>query len=147
MLPRLQRRPLFLSLTEMIWAEIGCWSHIAIPQREDLSIFRQVLYKEFEQQSCFYCGKKLHEIHVDHFIPWIFIKEDKLWNFVLSCPSCNIKKSNKIPKMNFIIHIQIRNDELVRINSSFVQGQFKTYRQNLINDMWLYAKTGGFIEM
>ena len=24
-------------------------------------------------------------------------KEDKLWNFVLACPSCNIRKSNKIP--------------------------------------------------
>ena len=120
---------------------------LATPQRDDLSVFRQVLYQEFEQYTCFYCGKKLHEIHVDHFIPWSFIKEDKLWNFVLACPTCNIRKSNKIPKMEYVKIIQNRNENLKKINTSFVQNQFKTYKPQLICDMWKYAKSGGFVVM
>ena len=49
----------------------------------------------------------------DHFIPWSFVKEDKLWNFVLSCPDCNIKKSDKLPSKNFISIIHNRNNLLL----------------------------------
>lgn len=63
---------------------------LATPKREDLSVYREILRKEFEEDTCFYCGKKLGKnIHVDHFIPWSFVKDDKLWNFVLSCARCN----------------------------------------------------------
>lgn len=120
---------------------------LATPQRDDLSVFRQVLYQEFEQNTCFYCGKKLHEMHVDHFIPWSFIKEDKLWNFVLACPTCNIRKSNKIPGMEYVKLIQNRNDALRKINSPFVYEQFKAYKPTLISDMWKYAQSGGFVVM
>ena len=120
---------------------------LATPQRDDLSVFRQVLYKEFEQCNCFYCGKKLNEIHVDHFIPWSFVKEDKLWNFVLACPTCNIRKSNKIPEMKYVKLIQDRNDNLRKLNTAFVNNQFKTYKPNLIGDMWKYAQSGGFVVM
>ncbi|SEQ76101.1 HNH endonuclease [Treponema bryantii] len=118
---------------------------LATPQRDDLSVFRQVLYNEFEQYNCFYCGRKLYEIHVDHFIPWSFIKEDKLWNFVLACPACNMRKNNKIPRMEYVKLIQNRNDDLRKFNSTFVQHQFKTYKPNLISDMWRYAQSGGFV--
>lgn len=65
----------------------------SLPERTPLEIYRNILFSEFEECNCFYCGKKLGaKIHVDHFIPWSFVKEDKLWNFVLSCPECNIKK-------------------------------------------------------
>jgi CRISPR/Cas system Type II protein with McrA/HNH and RuvC-like nuclease domain len=39
----------------------------------------------------------LKKIHVDHFIPWSFVKEDKMWNFVLSFPESNERKNNEIP--------------------------------------------------
>lgn len=120
---------------------------LATPQRSDLSVFRQILYQEFEQDVCFYCGRKLHKIHVDHFIPWSFIKEDKLWNFVLACPDCNERKSNKIPGMEYVKVIQTRNDVLRKLDSAFVQEQFKTYKPQLISDMWKYAKSGGFVVM
>jgi len=52
---------------------------MATPQRSDLSIYREILRKEFEVDTCFYCGKKLsNKIHVDHFIPWSFTKDDKI---------------------------------------------------------------------
>lgn len=73
---------------------------LATPKREDLSVYREILRREFEENTCFYCGKKLGKnIHVDHFIPWSFVKDDKLWNFVLSCARCNERKSNRLPVM------------------------------------------------
>ena len=84
---------------------------------------------------------------MDHFIPWSFIKEDKLWNFVLACPACNIRKSNKIPDIQYVRLIQNRNDNLRILNSTFVQNQFRTYKPNLISDMWKYAQSGGFVLM
>ncbi len=61
---------------------------LATPRRKDLSVFRRILADEFETDNCFYCGKKLTKsAHVDHVIPWSFIKGDNLWSFVLACPA------------------------------------------------------------
>ena len=70
---------------------------LATPKRTDLSAYRDILLKKTDA-VCFYCGKPLtkDDIHVDHFIPWSFLHDDQLWNFVLSCSKCNIRKSNKI---------------------------------------------------
>ena len=66
---------------------------MATPQRKDLSMYRDILYNEFQENTCFYCGKRLNKnVHVDHFIPWTFVKNDNLWNFVLACPKCNLKE-------------------------------------------------------
>ncbi len=48
--------------------------------------------QEFENK-CFYCGKPVIKktVEVDHFIPWSFMKDDQIWNFVLACPECNNK--------------------------------------------------------
>ena len=76
--------------------------------RSDLSMYRQILYEEFECHTCFYCGKSLKsKIHVDHFIPWSFVKEDRLYNFVLACPHCNTQKNNKLAPKKFIHDIVI----------------------------------------
>lgn len=120
---------------------------LALPQRKNLDIYRQVLYQEFEEQYCFYCGKKLTGAsHVDHFIPWSFVKEDKLWNFVMSCPSCNSKKSNKLPTQTFVEKLEARNDHAVLI-SDFSRKQFESYRQGLISHLWQYAHDAGFREV
>ena len=120
----------------------------SLPERKPLDIFRKILFEEFEQNNCFYCGKKLSAIaiHVDHFIPWSFIKEDKLWNFVLSCPECNIKKSNKLPSRNFIYKIQNRNKLILSkfTSQDFVTQQFKNYKNDLIPNLWQYAFYSGF---
>ncbi len=76
-----------------------------------------------------------------------FKKEDKLWNFVLACPACNIRKSNKIPGIEYVKVIQTRNAALRKLNSAFVQNQFKTYKPQLISDMWKYAQSGVFVIM
>ena len=52
---------------------------LSTPRRDNLSVYREILRKEFEENTCFYCGKKLQKsIHVDHFIPWSFVKDDKV---------------------------------------------------------------------
>ena len=50
------------------------------------------VYIMFEDNTCFYCGCKLsRSAHVDHVIPWAFVKADHLWNFVLACPKYSLK--------------------------------------------------------
>lgn len=144
---------------------------LSLPERMPLEIYRNILFSEFEECNCFYCGKKLSgKIHVDHFIPWSFVKEDKLWNFVLSCPECNIKKSNILPPKSTIARILERNRIILNasdvkisfaanseknkktenkdeINSAFIKAQFKNYNENLIPRLWQYAKFSGFRTM
>lgn len=120
---------------------------LATPRRENLSIYREILRREFEENTCFYCGKKLgRNIHVDHFIPWSFVKDDKMWNFVLSCSQCNIKKSNKLPKQDFLIKIEQRNRKIQVLDNVIVQKDFEIYSEELLNRMWKYAKLSGLKE-
>jgi 5-methylcytosine-specific restriction endonuclease McrA len=55
----------------------------------------------FGECECFYCGVTLSASNispsVDHFIPWTFVYEDRLWNLVLSCNRCNASKSDGLP--------------------------------------------------
>ena len=71
---------------------------LSTPRRSDLSVYRKILELEFEGNSCFYCGKKIKtSAHVDHVIPWSFVKSDHLWNFVIACPACNSEKKDRVP--------------------------------------------------
>lgn len=120
---------------------------LATPRRENLSIYREILRVEFEENTCFYCGKKLgRNIHVDHFIPWSFVKDDKIWNFVLSCPQCNERKNNKLPKQDFLIKIENRNNKIQIIDNFIIQKDFEGYSQDLLDRMWKYAKLSGLKE-
>ena len=72
--------------------------------RNNLSYYRHILETEFEAHNCFYCGKKLtpKNTHVDHFIPWSFLKADNTWNFVLSCNTCNTSKNDRLAGQKFL---------------------------------------------
>lgn len=120
---------------------------LATPRRDNLSVYRELLRKEFEENTCFYCGKRLQKsIHVDHFIPWSFIKDDKLWNFVLTCPTCNIKKNNRVPTREYIIKIENRNKLRQMKHISIIDTEYKSYYDGLIERIWLYAKLSGLKE-
>lgn len=120
---------------------------LSTPKRDDLSIYREVVYREFEECNCFYCGKRLNldgrGIHVDHFIPWSFIKDDKLWNFVLSCPASNEKKNNKIPSEEYLKTVIDRNERIKQISSEVVQIDFENYNPGMFKRMWMYAQFSG----
>ncbi|MDE6209983.1 MAG: HNH endonuclease [Lachnospiraceae bacterium] len=120
---------------------------LATPRREDLSIYREILRREFEEDTCFYCGKKLHnKMHVDHFIPWSFVKDDKIWNFVLSCPTCNVKKNNRVPARDYLLKIEDRNRKIQLIDNIVIHKDFKSYSDDLLQRMWQYAKMSGIKE-
>jgi len=120
---------------------------LSTPKRDNLSVYRELLYKEFEEHNCFYCGKKLlRKIHVDHFIPWSFIKEDKIWNFVLACPTCNIKKTNKLANFKYIDIIESRNKDINNINNRIIKMDFEGYYDGLLKRLWYYARYSGIKE-
>ncbi len=48
-------------------------------------------------------------IHADHVIPWSYIYEDEIWNLVLSCRKCNLKKHSSLPHDRFIELLVERN--------------------------------------
>ena len=118
-------------------------------ERSDLTIFRKTLV-EFGQNKCFYCGKELSRLEnakavpVDHFIPWSFIKDDNLWNFVLACQECNSKKSNILSDDFFVQFVIDRNKKLVNVKDKFVQEEFKAYRHEKLIEIYKSAKFNGF---
>ena len=117
---------------------------LSTPQRTNLSVYREILKKEFEENTCFYCGSKLTKaIHVDHFIPWSYVKDDKMWNFVLSCSRCNEKKNNKIPAEKFLLKIEKRNKMASQIHNDLVYEDFKEYDDSRMKRLWKYAQLSG----
>ena len=54
------------------------------------------------QKKCFYCTKKLSnsdvEVHVEHVIPFSYIKHNQMWNLVLACKDCNLEKMASLPE-------------------------------------------------
>ena len=48
--------------------------------------------------TCQYCGKKEGELTFDHVVPRSKGGKTKWENVVASCPSCNIRKSNKVAR-------------------------------------------------
>ena len=117
-------------------------------KRNNLEYYRNILFEEFENK-CFYCGKPLtkNTVHVDHFIPWSFIKDDNLWNFVLACPKCNISKNDKLaskPQLDLLIkrneHILVERPDLSLMRNYQAQRLVKIYAwaaENGYKDIWV----------
>ena len=112
-------------------------------KRDNLSEYRRILYEEFENETCFYCGERLSsdKIDVDHFIPWSFIKDDKLWNLVLACPECNREKSDKLPVDRYLNDLLIRNERLIIENH---RPEMEYYHSRMINCVYNWAKVNGY---
>ena len=80
--------------------------------RTSLKKYEKLLTPYFK--NCFYCKEplsKFDKIHVDHFIPRVYIREDDIWNFVLACPPCNCKKSGSLAPEKYLDAIIKRNHE------------------------------------
>jgi hypothetical protein len=121
---------------------------LSTPRRSDLSMYRKILALEFEGNTCFYCGKKISSAaHVDHVIPWSFVKSDHLWNFVLACPACNSKKKDKLPSKENLSRVIVRNEQFITIPKTIIKIEFKGYQPDLMWKIWNYAKLSGLREM
>jgi hypothetical protein len=107
-----------------------------ITKRANLDYFKDELNKLGKNETCFYCGKHLSSgAPLDHVIPWDFIKQDELWNFVFACPTCNSSKNNKIPAQTFLKKLIKRNKKL-KIESPDIQSIVKTAKMNGIETGW-----------
>lgn len=113
-------------------------------KRNDLSTYRKILFEEFEARECFYCGKKLHKdsdrMDVDHFVPWSFVKDDNIWNLVLTCPSCNRRKRDRIPSEKFLSDLLARNDIIMEKHADFMEG----YDRKKLVELYKWAIVNGF---
>lgn len=85
--------------------------------RRSLDNYKLILGQFFDR--CFYCNNLLpiekQLIHVDHFIPWSYIFEDEMWNLVLSCRTCNLKKHSSLPSRDYVRSLISRNERYSNI--------------------------------
>lgn len=64
---------------------------------------RTLTAKDVQQQykaqkgKCYWCGKKLEKYHIDHIVPVSRGGSNEPSNVVLACPTCNHRKSSKLP--------------------------------------------------
>ena len=118
---------------------------LSTPKRKNLSDYRKILRQEFEENNCFYCGTKLTTgSHVDHVLPWSFVKSDHLWNFVLACPKCNCKKNDLLPSKSKLAEVTARNQKMILDQSAFVKSEFVGYSDDLMWKIWEYAFRQGY---
>ena len=96
-------------------------------QRHSLERAKNILSKYFDK--CFYCKNTLASerqmVHVDHFVPWSYIFEDELWNLVLSCRKCNLKKHSSLPPYQYIELLAKRNTEYCNVIGSLKKSLLK----------------------
>ena len=81
---------------------------------------------------------------MDHFIPWSFIKDDQLWNFVLACPKCNESKKDKLPDEMFLERIIRRNDKERLLKYTQL---FANYRSRNMRQIYVWAMANGYQEI
>ena len=101
------------------------------------------MLEEFGFDTCFYCGKKLEKenIHVDHFIPWVFIKDDNIWNFVFACSKCNVSKNDKLPDIMYLDALIERNDSLLL---EYMNEKHINYESDTLRYIYNWAQMNGY---
>ena len=107
--------PLLRPVIEAIWvSDVASWSKIET-EEEKLRVHlfgaerttfppdvRNGLRK-LHSNKCFYCSVEAPEgFAVDHFIPWSRFPNDAIENLVMSCASCNSKKSDHLASPKFL---------------------------------------------
>jgi len=116
-------------------------------KRNNLTIYRNLLYENFNRHNCFYCGRQLKtDMEVDHFIPWTFVRDDKLWNFVLSCRQCNNSKRDKLSERHYISKLLDQNNYIINYSDDvyIVKKEYKIYYPDKIIEMYNCAEFNGF---
>ena len=143
----------WISFLEKINPVENCYSIAAklhdASKRGDLKIYKDFLYYNLysERCCCFFCGKTIRyeDIHVDHFIPWSFIKNDRLWNFEITCSKCNLSKSDKLASEGYLNRIIERDNSLVKSKGNIlIQKDFQSYSENKMRQFYRSAEFCGF---
>jgi hypothetical protein len=110
-------------------------------ERQALGCMRTAL-EEIQKRCCFYCGKPLRSVNVDHFVPWTRYPLDLAHNFVLSDKVCNSQKRDTIAHISHLRRWVARNAE-------FGAGITEAVGSVMVSDLgttnriasWAYAQT------
>jgi hypothetical protein len=82
-------------------------------RRASLAAYGDLLAR-FDRR-CFHCGREdAGSYEVDHFLPWSFVLEDRIWNLVLACggpTGCNQRKRDGIPSDAALDRLCSRNED------------------------------------
>jgi 5-methylcytosine-specific restriction endonuclease McrA len=102
----------FLEKTNFTPRLISKIENLGSNNRSSLTKYKNILLKQMESK-CFYCNCNIsyNNIHIDHFIPWSYIYEDAIWNLIISCPECNLKKSDYLAPKQCVQKIEDRNSQ------------------------------------
>lgn len=102
----------FLEKTNFTPRLIAKIEDLGTDKRRSLVKFKKILLSQMEAK-CFYCdcSTSVDDIHIDHFIPWSYIYDDAIWNLVISCSDCNLKKNDYLAPRSCILKIEKRNEE------------------------------------
>jgi 5-methylcytosine-specific restriction endonuclease McrA len=87
---------------------------------------------------CFYCETRVPtNAPVDHVVPWAFVAEDKVWNLVIACESCNGQKSSSVAGPDFIARLNGRNESLIaesELLPSLIKRELAEWRVRSLRD-------------
>jgi len=120
-------------------------------KRTQISRLRPVL-NGYQDGICFFCGSKFDiddGIHVDHLIPRSAIKHDQIWNLVLACEDCNLRKSDHLPQKHFVQKLIDRNEFVLDSDLPLkehlrkVLGTIDKQREQLVWSQYNVAKDRG----
>jgi len=127
-------------------------NHPFLGEKDDLESFlfetpRQALVtigvelRKLMNNQCFYCGGKVHEADVDHFIPFSQYPRDLMHNFVLAHPSCNRSKSDTLAAKghleNWREYTSRHVDDLAEIG--ILAGRSANFQSSLAVTRWSYG--------
>jgi hypothetical protein len=92
-------------------------------RRGAVSVWRDSLVP-IQNGKCFYDpGHEMGSPEVDHVLPWSFVLEDKTWNLVLTCRTCNNEKRDRLTNADALERLCARNEQIksgvLHVGSSF----------------------------
>lgn len=115
--------------------------------RTALGKYRKALEPYFK--NCYYCNTPLikNQTHVEHVIPFDYIAEDNIWNFILACQKCNCTKLGSLPPKKFLDELINRNknyrDKIPMIDKSLTL--LGENYEKIIYDHYENAKSHGYV--
>jgi HNH endonuclease len=86
--------------------------------------------------TCFYDpNHDMSAPEVDHVLPWSFVLEDRTWNLVLACHTCNNQKRDRLTDVESLERLCARNDKIqsgvLNAESSFKRHFEEWHTRNL----------------
>src|SRR5690348_14922560 len=81
-------------------------------RRGAIAVWRPTLMT-IQKGKCFYDDSHdMTSSEVDHVLPWSFVLEDRTWNLVLACRTCNNQKRDRLTDLPTLENLCARNQQI-----------------------------------